>query len=108
VRTTSQTVLQKMESKASKGSYFLPSFFQNKRVMKSQQEIEARLSDCKAEYEHLKEWNEKALQKYLEDKKYWGGEADRLEYEYSGQLMTQCIKEIEFLEWVLNTENTEI
>lgn len=76
--------------------------------MKSQQEIEARIADCKAEYEHLKEWNEKALQKYLEDKKHWGGDADRGEYEYSGQLITQCMKEIKLLEWVLNTENTEI
>jgi len=75
--------------------------------MKSQEEIGARLSNCKAEYEHLKEWNEKALQKYMEDKKHWGGDADREEYEYSGELMIRCTKEIELLEWVLNTENTK-
>ena len=76
--------------------------------MKSQQEIEARLSDCKVEYEYLKEWNEKVYQKCMEEKKYWGSEVDKGEYEHTKRLLDQCLKEIMLLEWVLNTENTEI
>jgi hypothetical protein len=72
--------------------------------MKSQEEIEARLSDCQAEYENLKEWHEKAYQKYLDDKKWWGSEADRGEYDYTGDLMNELIKEIKILEWVLKDE----
>jgi hypothetical protein len=75
--------------------------------MKSREEIEAKLSDYKKEYEYLKEWNEKAYQKYLDNKKYWGSDADRAEYNISGDYLVECIKKIKLLSWVLNIETQE-
>lgn len=75
--------------------------------MKSREEIEAKLSEYKKEYEYLKEWNEKAYQKYTYDKAYWGSDADRTEYDTSGDYVKECSQKIELLSWVLNLETQE-
>jgi hypothetical protein len=72
--------------------------------MKSKEEIEARLSDCQAKYENLKEWREKVHQKYLDNKKLWESEADKGEYDFTWHLINETVKEIKILEWVLKDE----
>jgi hypothetical protein len=73
--------------------------------MKTQEEIQQRLDDALLQSEDLKEWHDKAYQKYQDDRKWWGKDADRGEMDYVSDLQSGLYSEIKLLKWVLN-ENT--
>ena len=70
--------------------------------MKSKEEIETRLAEIQAQYNQLTEWHDKAYQKYTDDRRWWGRDADRGEVDYTTDLLSECYNEIKILKWVLN------
>jgi len=75
--------------------------------MRTIEEIEERLSQAVQEYESVKEWHDKALQRYTDDKKYWGKEqADYGEVDYSGGELAKITREVSVLKWCLKHETS--
>ena len=73
--------------------------------MRKKEEIEERLLQAVQEYEHVKEWNKKAWERYREDKKYWGkDQADYGEVDHSGQELAKITREVTVLKWCLKHE----
>ncbi len=73
--------------------------------MKTVGEIRAKLVDLVAEYDHIKEWYNKASEKYQKDKDYWGrDQADRAEMDYASDELSKCGHKIHILKWVLDEE----
>jgi protein-disulfide isomerase len=69
--------------------------------MKSQAEIEARLSDCRAELEKLKQ---EQIKSYVR----CNTNVDFNESSYYGQIINEVVKEIKILEWVLKDETKNL
>ena len=72
--------------------------------MKAEEQIKARLIDSRMQMAELIQWHEKAYQKYLQDRKIWGRDAERGEMEHVSDLMTALNHEIKAIEWVLDIE----
>jgi hypothetical protein len=76
--------------------------------MRTIEEIEERLSQAVQEHESVKEWHDKAWERYREDKKYWGkDQADYGEVDYSGQELAKISREVSVLKWCLKHETSK-
>lgn len=73
--------------------------------MRSKEEIEAKLTDLESELDYLKEWTDKALKSYQEDKRMWGKEADDGEYRYARDNYDDVKRHHKILKWVLANES---
>lgn len=77
--------------------------------MRTIEEIEERLSQALQEYAHVKEWRDKALDRYREDEKYWGkDQADYGEVDHSGQELAKITREVSILKWCLKHKTSQV
>lgn len=76
--------------------------------MRTIEEIEERLSQALQEHAHVKEWHDKAWERYREDRKYWGkDQADYGEVDQSGQELAKITREVTVLKWCLKHETSQ-
>jgi len=76
--------------------------------MRTKDEIEERLSQAVQEYEAVKEWHDKAWDRYRQDKKDWGkDQADYGEVDQSGSELAKITREITILKWCLKHETSK-
>jgi hypothetical protein len=70
--------------------------------MKTKDEIQAKIDDLLLEYNDVKDWHDKAYERYQKDRNFWGKDADRGEVDHASDIMSDCHNKIKILKWVLN------
>ena len=69
--------------------------------MKTKEEIETRIAGLKVQEKDLEPWLQQARERYIEDRKIWGVEADHTEVDHVLRLRKDLTVEYTALEWVL-------
>ena len=60
--------------------------------MKTKDEIQAKLDELLLEYDDVKDWHDKAYERYLKDRSYWGKDSDRSHIGHVGSQVGGTIK----------------
>ena len=73
--------------------------------MKSREEIEKMIATNKEDYAYLETWHAEAEERYSNNRKMWGNEADDGELRTVNGLISERRAELRVLEWVLRDDN---